>query len=126
MLLGAYSNQLQVILWIILADLLHCAPCLHGKMRHQRRILDRYIVFKGASDGDAVCVDYYHTKNAFVRADPLQGLLDHRDVSHIDLSSVHRAFSGARLRFVVQPSLTGGAKICKVAGVIVLHLPFLH
>ncbi len=84
--LGPYPNQLQIVLRIVLADLLDSASCLHCKVGDQRCVLHRYIVFKGASDWDAVCVDDDDSKYPFVRADPFQGLLHHGDVPHLEVS----------------------------------------
>ena len=87
-------------------------------MRHQRSILDRDVVFKGASDGDAVCVDYYYTQDAFVRADPLQCFLDHCYVPHVGeaarlVSSI--SLSPVKHRPELLQSLT--SEICSLLGI---------
>ena len=90
-------------------------------MRHQGRILNRYIVFKSTSDGYAVCVDYDDPKYAFVGADPFQSLLDHSYIPHADFSSLHGVLSC--VRFTVVNGLTE-SKYVKTAGVLFVALRF--
>lgn len=82
MLLGPYSDKLQVLLGVVFAELFDRTSCLHSKVRRQGSVLNGNVVFKGASDRDAVCVDYDDADYAFVRADPLQRLFYHSNVPH--------------------------------------------
>ena len=71
MLFRAYPYHLQLVCRFLLVHLLDGTPSFDGKVRNQRGILNRDVVLKSASDGDAVCVDDDDSENAFVRADSL-------------------------------------------------------